>query len=210
MKKLVIIGAGNVGGYLAYNIEEFGDYEVVGFLDDDLAKQNKIIYGTKVIGVVNDLKQFAQINDIHVVIGISSPIPKASIAKKIESYNFVFPNFISKNVWVSKNVLLGKGVILYPGVSINYETRINDFVTINMNCAIGHNCTIEKFSMLAPGVNLAGFTYVGPCVSIGIGVATRQNIRIGKLSVIGGQSMLVKDVQEESVITGVPGKEINR
>src|SRR5690606_41227622 len=43
-KKLLIIGAGNVGGFLSYNIKEFSpEYEIVGFIDDDKRKiGNKI------------------------------------------------------------------------------------------------------------------------------------------------------------------------
>jgi sugar O-acyltransferase (sialic acid O-acetyltransferase NeuD family) len=210
MKQLLIIGAGNVGGYLSHNIEEYGDYEVIGFLDDDTSKQNKTIYGRTVIGVVDEINNYFDRKHLHVVIGISSPIARKSIAKKIADYGFNFPNFIAKNVWISKNVTLGRGVIIYPGTSINYETHIKDFVIANMNCAIGHNCTIEEFSTLAPGVNLAGFTHVEPCVSIGIGASTKQNIRIGKKAVIGGQSMLVKDVAPNALITGVPGKNLRK
>ncbi len=38
-QKLVIIGAGNVGTFLAYNLDLFaGNYEILGFLDDDAKK----------------------------------------------------------------------------------------------------------------------------------------------------------------------------
>ena len=73
-----------------------------------------------------------------------------------------------------------------------------------MNCAIGLNSTIGKGSALAPGVNFAGFTFIEPFVEIGIGVSTIQQIRIGEGSIIGGQSMILKNVEYFSTYAGVP------
>ena len=205
---LLIIGAGNVGGFLSYNIEEFeGNYEVVGFLDDDPAKIGKVLYGSQVHGPVSDIIKYKD-KKMAVVIGIAHPQIKKQIALSLSTYDFLFPSFISRNVWVSKQVTIGQGVILYPGVSINYESCIGDFVIMNMNCAIGHNCTISSYSTLAPSVNLAGFTFLEEGVDMGIGTSTRQNVRIGQEAVIGGQSMLIKDVPSNAKIVGVPGRQL--
>jgi sugar O-acyltransferase (sialic acid O-acetyltransferase NeuD family) len=206
-KKLLIIGCGNVGGFVSYNIGEVGDYNVLGFLDDDVKKHGKTVYGNKVLGTISDISKYID-STVHVVIAISAPKAKASVVKRLEKYAIDYPSFIFKNVWLSKNVSLGKGVILYPGVSINYETTIGDFVIMNMNCAIGHNATISNFCTLAPGVNLAGFTFLDEGVDVGIGVSTRQNIKVGKNATIGGQSMIVKDVNEGALVKGIPGKEV--
>lgn len=209
-KPLLIIGAGNVGGFLSYNINEFEHkYDVLGFLDDDPDKIGQVIYGLKVLGPVSDAVKFKNQN-ISLVVGIAQPAVKSHIVDFLSKYDFDFPPFISKSVWLSKEVTIGKGVILYPGVSINYESFLGDFVIINMNCAIGHNCTISSYSTLAPGVNLAGFTFVEECVDIGIGVSTKQNLRIGNSSLIGGQSMLIKDIPPGSRIVGIPGRRIDK
>ncbi|MBK8486691.1 MAG: hypothetical protein IPL48_02775 [Bacteroidetes bacterium] len=205
MKDLIIIGAGNVGGFLVYNQNLFEEqYNLIGFLDDDENKLGKEFYGLKVIGNVEHL--FTLNKDIEVAIGINYPKAKREVFEKIKNNGNPFPSFVANKAWLSNSVSTGKGVILYPGVSINYESVIEDFVIMNMNCAIGHNCTVSKFSSLAPGVNLAGFTFIEEAVNVGIGVSTKQNIRIGKNSVIGGQTMIINDVVPESKIVGVPGK----
>lgn len=203
MKDLIIIGAGNVGGFLALNQKLFDNqYNIIGFLDDDTIKIGKEFWKIPVLGKIEDINKF---NDISVVIGVSNPKIKKNILKKIGD-EFYFPNFISKNAWISNKVTIGKGVIIYPNVSINHESIIDDFVVINMNCAIGHNSTIKKCCSLAPGVNFAGFTTVESYVEIGIGVSTIQNTKIGTSSIIGGQTMLVKDVPEGVTVVGNPGK----
>ena len=205
MRDLVIIGAGNVGGFLAYNQNLFVEqFNVLGFLDDDPAKLGKEFYGLKVIGNTEEL--FSLDKKVAVAIGIAFPKAKRKVFEKVKGNGNDFPSFISNNAWLSNTVTVGKGVILYPGVSINYQTEVEDFVIMNMNCAIGHDCTIGKFSALAPGVNLGGFTKIGEAVDMGIGSATKQNITIGNDAVIGGQSMITKNVQSASKVAGVPAK----
>jgi len=206
-KNLVIIGAGNVGGFIAYNQDLFEEqYHLMGFLDDDNDKIGKTFYGYKVIGNIDHIFTFTE--RISVLIGIASPKIKKIIHQKLKDKSFHFPSFISKNAWLSNKVSVGGGVIIYPGVSINYETVIEEFVIMNMNCAIGHNCHISKYCALAPGVNLAGFTKIEEGVDVGIGVSTRQNIVIGSDAVIGGQSMLIKNVSPGAKVAGVPANKI--
>jgi sugar O-acyltransferase (sialic acid O-acetyltransferase NeuD family) len=207
-KKLIIIGAGSVGKFIAYNNYNFiQTYEIIGFLDDDVAKHNTIIAGIPVLGSVDRLTEFAN-SGIALVFGIAFPNLKKHLFAKYQNLDFEFPSFISKNAWISNEVTIGKGTILYPGISINYESCIGDFVVINMNCAVGHNCSIDSFSSLSPGVNLGGNTILGDSVEMGIGSCTLQGISIANSSKIGGQAMVTKDVTVTSTLTGIPAKPI--
>ena len=205
-QKLLIIGAGNIGGFISYNIDEFGDYDVLGFLDDDVAKIGKSLYGREVLGPISAIDKYVADDEISVVIGIANPIFKRKIANFLQSKKVHFPNFIAPTVWLSKQIQLGKGIILYPGVSINYECEISDFVIMNMNCAIGHNCKFDAFSTLAPGVNLAGFSHVMQCADVGIGATTIQGVVIGKESRIGGQTMILNNVPDGATVVGNPAR----
>jgi len=201
IQDLIIIGAGNVGGFLVLNQELFQEkFNIIGFLDDDKKKIGKKFWNITVLGSIDEIHNYKK---AAIAIGISNPLVKRKIVDKIGN-SFDFPNFISKNAWISNKVKIGKGIIIYPGVSINHESEIGDFVVINMNCAIGHNSIIEKCSALAPGVNFGGFTHVRPYAQIGIGSATIQQITIGEGAVIGGQSMLINDAEEYSTYIGVP------
>lgn len=200
-QKLIIIGAGNVGGFLALNQNLFEtQFEIVGFLDDDEKKIGKLFWNIPVLGKLNGIKEY---KNHQIVIGIANPKIKKNVLERIGE-NYQFPNFIAKNAWISNKVNIGKGVIIYPNVSINHESVIEDFVIINMNCAIGHNTIINKGCSLAPGVNFAGFTILEEFVNVGIGVATKQQTYVGEGAVIGGQSMLINNVEKYSTYIGVP------
>jgi sugar O-acyltransferase (sialic acid O-acetyltransferase NeuD family) len=202
-ENLIIIGAGNVGGFLVLNQELFSkQYNIIGFLDDAPEKQDKYYWGIPVLGTTSDLYKYPE---TVLAIGIANPVVKKKILQNIGD-GYTFPNFIAENSWISNGVDFGKGVIIFPGVSIDYESEIDDFVIINMNCAIGHNAKIGKCSSLAPGVNFAGFTHVAPYSEIGIGVSTIQQIKIGEGGIIGGQSMIIRNTEAYTTYIGVPAK----
>jgi sugar O-acyltransferase (sialic acid O-acetyltransferase NeuD family) len=205
MRDLIIIGAGNVGAFLAYNLELFeGSYKLLGFLDDDPKKSGTTLAGYPVLGKTSDIHQYPAAT--AVAVGIASPRTRRRIVEGIMHLPLEFPSFIARNAWLSKAVTVGKGVIIYPGVSINYESVLGDFVIMNMNCALGHNAGIGNYCTLAPGVNFGGFTTLEECVDVGIGAATRQNTHIGRNSIIGGQAMITATVPEGTLMVGVPGK----
>lgn len=204
--KLYIIGAGDVGKFVAYNFEIFHatGFEISGFLDDDETKWGKILCGYPILGGLNLLDQEEE--KVGVLVGIAHPQKKKSVVQKINFDKILAPSMVAKNAWISKEAVIGSGVIIYPGVTINYETEIEDHVILNMNCAIGHNCKISKYSTLSPGTSLAGHTQIDQCVSMGINAATKQSVHIGENTIVGGMSMVVKNVPSNVTVVGVPGK----
>ncbi|SMO41389.1 acetyltransferase [Fodinibius sediminis] len=204
-KKLYIIGAGSVGGHLALNISEYSKkFDVVGFLDDDPEKIGTQQFGLRVIGGVDkalDMKNAA------VVIGIAFPKVKRELLMKLSSNSsLLYPTLIHERAWISQSVTIGKGCIVYPGTTINFRSEIQDFVVINVNCSLGHHTTVGRYSSFAPGVNTGGHTIIEEAVDMGIGVSTLQDIRIGRDSTVGGQSMVIHSVRPNATVAGVPAK----
>lgn len=205
-KQLVIVGAGSVGKYISYNINDFNhSFELIGFLDDDPSKHGVLINGFEVLGSTDKLRAYSG-KGVCIAWGIAFPKIKKLLMERFSNLDFQYPALVSKYAWISHGVSIGQGSIIYPGCSINYECQIGEFVVMNMNCAIGHNCSIGNFTSLSPGVNLGGNTQVGESVELGIGSSTKQFIEIGKDAIIGGNSMIIKNVSSNEVIVGVPGR----
>src|SRR5690606_10252047 len=129
------------GQHIVVNRKEYGiNEEIVGFLDDDVQKQNRTILGVNVLGGINLIKDFP---GIKLVIGIAIPSIKMAIYNKISGMgSFKYPTLISKSAWVSEGVRIGDGTIIYPNSSVNYGSSIGKMVVMNMNCALGHHTTI--------------------------------------------------------------------
>ncbi len=208
-KELYIIGAGSVGGHIAHNIIEYSDeFAIAGFFDDDPQKVGTFQFGIETIGTVNDA---LTLDGANLFIGIAFPKSKRKIIE-ILSFNptLKFPTLIHPKAWISSGVSIGRGCIIYPGISINYGSKIKDFVCINMNCSLGHHTVVGNYSSLAPGIKTGGNTVMEEGTDMGIGASTLQGIRIGADSIVGGQAMVVEDVEAGSTVVGIPAKMINQ
>lgn len=207
MIDLYIIGAGNVGGYIAYHADSMGAYNLMGFIDDDSNKLGRLYYDLPVVGNVDSLLEVE--DKIAVAIAIADPQFKNIIVDKLKKNpNISFPSFIHPSVWIGKTVCIGEGCIIYPGVTINYETKINNFVTINMNASIGHNCILKNFSTISPGVNCGGFTELGIGSFLGIGSCTLQSTIIGENVTVGAGAVAIRNVEDGATVVGNPAKRI--
>lgn len=208
-RKIVIVGAGSVGGHIASNADLYGlGDRILGFVDDDLTKHGQVFCGYKVIESIDWL--LTQ-NEYDVIIGIAFPKVKQVLMKKLSTNSSLsYPVIIANNAWISNDCRFGQGAIIYPGTSINYGSKIGDFVVMNMNCAVGHDSQIGDYSSLAPGVCLGGRTYIGEGVEIGINSSTKQFVRINDNAVVGGQSMVINDVPSNQTVVGVPARVIRK
>lgn len=208
MKNLIVFGAGDLGKHIVYNIDMFGEeYNILGFMDEDTNKIGQELCGLPIFG--KDYLESNKTEALYMVIAMSSPAAKEAVLEKLKSYNIEFPNFISPLSWISQGVKLGRGILVYPNTTIDFETEISDFVTVNAGCSVGHNVTIGRFSTLAPGVNLAGFTKIEEKADLGIGCCSIQKVEIGRQSVVGGQAMLIRNVEPGKTVVGVPAKIIH-
>lgn len=84
LKRFLIVGAGNAGEALLRELHRMpvGQYDVIGFIDDDPAKQDMSIHGIPVLGRVDQLPQVCQKHNIE-EIAIAMPSATAKQLRKV-------------------------------------------------------------------------------------------------------------------------------
>lgn len=81
--KIIIVGAGKAGELITKNIKSADtSFEVVGFVDDDKTKLNQKIYGCKVLGVISDLNELIELNQVQELF-IAIPSERGTVIRKI-------------------------------------------------------------------------------------------------------------------------------
>ncbi len=77
LRRILIVGAGNAGRSLAYQLQETANnYQAVGFLDDSGYKQKRTYRGLKVLGRTDDLADVVRVTEVQeVVIAITALAP---------------------------------------------------------------------------------------------------------------------------------------
>ena len=91
---------------------------------------------------------------------------------------------------------------------ISTNVNIGDFVFMNMGSKVCHDGCLGDFVTLSPDVTLAGAVNVASGCDIGLGTKVIQGITIGKNTVVGAGSVVVRDIEAECTAVGVPAKKI--
>ncbi|WP_274306972.1 acetyltransferase [Solibacillus daqui] len=210
LKQIVIYGAGGFAREVAHLIEQINlnrpTWELLGFLDDNVENHNQINNGFPVLGgdewLIDNPK-------ISIALGIGSPEVKESIVNKLKKNKDIeYPNLIHPNVYISKYNSIGKGNIICEGNILTTNITINNFVTLNLNCSIGHDVEINDFVTILPKASISGNVKLESKVNFGTHATVIQGLIIGKESIVGAGSVIIRDVPGKSTVVGTPAKQV--
>ena len=105
-KKVLIIGAGETGNLVVRELNKSQNYEVIGFIDDDVSKKNMKLHGKKIFGGIDEI---ACVVDKYGVESIVTAMPSVSgeVMRKIISL-CQFPGVEIKTVPDYNKILSGE------------------------------------------------------------------------------------------------------
>ena len=207
--KSIIIGAGTYGEvYLAY-LQEAG-VEIVGFLDDDPKLVGTNVKGVPVLGGVSMMKTIRQTHGVEAVycpLGNNKLRVKfLSMAKECELQT---PNYIHPSVNISPNVTIGEGVYILLGTCIMPHTIIKNYVMISMNVSLAHHNVLEEGVFLSTGCNFGASIHAHKYAYCGISSTIMTGLHeLGEDCLIGAGAVVIRDVEPNAVMAGVPAKVI--
>ena len=105
---------------------------------------------------------------------------------------------------IGNNVEVGACSVIAQGTI--EPTIIEDFVKIDDCCFIAHNVHICKGSMIVANSEISGSVFVGKNSWISPNACVRDGVTIGENCIIGMGSVVLKDVESNTIIVGNPGK----
>lgn len=206
MKEIVIVGSGGMGSETAWLIEEINndnlEWKILGFIDDDISKQNKEIYSYKVLGNIDYLNNLSK--DVYVIIAIGNGKTREEVAKKI--INKKYATLIHPNVNISKTSIIGEGSIICSGSLISILTSIGKHCIVNFNSIVAHDSILKNYVTLHVNVNISGNVTVGERTIIGSGSSIIQGKKIGSDCMVAIGSSVLNKVKDGSLVLGVPAK----
>lgn len=206
--KYYIIGKGGFAREVLFLCKEvFGHLkDFVGFID------NKSIDSTiECMGFnysVFDEDEFLSKKEFNtnIYLGIGDPKIIFKVIEKFKGYNF--PNLVHESVVRDKSVKMESGNIITAGCILTVDIKIGSFNIFNLNTTIGHDTKIGNCNVFNPGTNISGSVSISNKNLFGTNSTVLQGLTIGDNSIIGASSLINKNVDDNLVVVGVPGKEI--
>lgn len=196
-RRLLIVGCGGHSKVVTDIAEAMG-FENISYLNK--FGSDKIFMGRDVLH-----KEPAQYQDyFFVAIGDNTSRERAFTKFSSENPSATPVSLIHPSSIITETCSIEGGTVVMPLCVINSSTTIGKGVIVNTKSSIDHDSCLKDFSSLAPGVTIGGNVCVGERSAISIGASVIHGIQIGKDAVIGGASLVLKNVDSNTVVYGVP------
>jgi len=205
--KVLIIGSSGHAKVVIDAIYKAGKNSIAGLIDD-FRQAGEVTMGIPVIGKVSDIEKIENIEKHLVFIAVGDNYSREKIFNKISHLNLTYINVIHPSAIIGNEVEIGQGNFIAAGTVISSGTVINDHCIVNTCASVDHDNILESFTSVAPNAALAGNVTLKYGASVGMGALVIEKKTIGKTSVIGAGSVVVKDVEDNVVAYGTPCKPI--
>lgn len=205
MTELIIVGAGGMARKILHKLRQINEqeerYVVLGCLDDHPIEDAKVPYLGSITD--HDIKE-----GVRYVMGVSDPKTKEQLAKILKDKGAQFETLIDPRADLGDDVSFGEGCIIFTPHIIDCGASFGDFVTvmgstISFDASIGDFCTITGFANTTTAK-------LGKRVYVGSHAVILEGLSIGDDAHIGAGSIVIKDVEAEAQIFGVPARNLPR
>lgn len=210
-KNIIIVGASGFGRELVQYIEDINnskpvpEWNILGFIDDNLHALNGIGHGYQVIDTIRD---HVPNDNTFYVCALAFPDLKKKLVSLLKDKGAKFATLIHPTARVSKHAVLGEGCVVTPNSNINTEAHLGCFVSV-LASGIGHDACIGDYSTLSGHVWVNGHATIGDNVYMGCGSMIAPAKKIGDNATVGIGSVVISNIRSGVKVFGNPAKKID-
>lgn len=209
--KLAVIGGGGCAREVAWTIREAG-HEFVGFVVTDLSRLGRHDDAANVRGDLDWLTSNLSSVD-GLVAGIGNPSTRRRVIEEVRRRfpTVTWPAVIHPNVSSDRQTCsYAEGTVVCANVVATVNVVVGPFAMIHYGTTVGHETHIGAFSVINPGVNLAGGVAIEDEVMIGSGAVVLQYRTVGARAIVGAGAVVTKDVPAGETWAGVPAAPLRK
>jgi sugar O-acyltransferase (sialic acid O-acetyltransferase NeuD family) len=145
-------------------------------------------------------------SDAKIVIATGEPEHKVKLFNQVKKIGYNLANVIHPTAYISPDAKMGEGIIVQMGSMISVDAIIGNNVTLEQYVVVAHDAVIEDHVQISAFVMVAGHCKIGEATYIGIAVPIRDNIIVGKNSIVSMGAVVQRDIPDNVIVMGNPAR----
>ena len=202
MKDLIIVCAGGFGREVYYMAKQIGEWNIKGFIDDNVHALDGVNITLPIIGTIRDWMPSE--NEVF-ALGVSTPKTKEVIVNIMKAKGAKFETLIAPHSRIIETTTIGEGCIISG--SVGDCVKIGNFVNI-MGSMIGQDSEIGDFSTTTGYTNIAS-AKLGKRVFVGSHAVVLNGKKVGDDAFICAGSICFSNVKSGTKVFGNPAKKMD-
>lgn len=150
--------------------------------------------------IIGDLTHFV------VCIGAEHGFARTQIDKQLIGLGLSPLSILHHKSFVEPTSVHGHGCLIMPGAVVHKFCRLGNQCIVNTNATIDHECSIGNGVHVMGSAAIAGRVTVHDCATIGTNATILPDLVIGEGAYVGAGSVVTKDVDPYTVVSGVPAR----
>ncbi len=210
MLDIVIIGAGGFAREVETLLPSFlpdTPHHVKGFLGKDQGVPTAQDLSRRILG---DPEDYHPQPEDRFVLAIGNMDARRRVITALSRRGATFLTLVHPLALVAPTAVLQPGVLVYPFACVSNNAQLAMGVKLNYYASVGHDTRLGECCLLAPYATVNGFGFLEDEVYMSTHSTVAPQVRIGTRSKISANSAAMKDVPENSLVFGVPGRVVQR
>lgn len=216
MEKVIILGGKGIAAIASWIMDRRGDAEVFGLINDTIPAGEFIGMKKKmkVIGTSEDVEKYIVETDYKFFIAFHGMKREKEVYEKIKGFHIPEERLYSPvdptAVIAEDYSAIGKGILVAPYAQIGPDVVIGDNTVVLGNAFIGHDSKIGEFCHIGANAVIGSFNELGNACHIGMNATLREYVKVGNYALIGMGSVVLKNVEENTIVAGNPARLLDR
>lgn len=209
MKRLIIIGAGNIGKIVCEYARLMKEYKtewiIAGYLEFG---EKEVITDAAYPAIIGTIESYQPMKDDVFVCSYANVEEREKSVGIIESKGGKFINIIHPTANVLSTNMMGVGNVIGAFTTLSVNTKIGNHCVIQDHCNVGHDSVIGDFTHLYVGNIVCGINTLGERTTVYTGSVIYPKLKVGEGASIGAGSVVMRAVKPRTTVMGNPAKKL--
>lgn len=203
---IILFGAGGHAKSVISVMQAQAKWQLAGLLEDGAREMEKQVLGYPVLGGQSQLDGLRKAGIAKAMVAIGDNTGRGRLADVLEDSGFELVSIIHPTACLMTDCVVEQGAFIHALSLIGPECHVGRNAIVQSYTGLGHEGHIGDYVQFCPGVHIGGKATIGDFCFFGPGAVIYPGVKIGCNVLVGTNSVVNKNVPDNVVIVGNPGR----